>query len=623
MYKYLFLLSSVLAAPALAQDVDGDGVVEYATAAPPPMAEEVSTITVTATGLPLDVSQTGQPVSIISRDEIEAIQGADITRVLQRIPGVSTTRNGGAGGFTGVRVRGAASEQLLVLIDGVKVNDVASPGGGFDFGNLLAGEIERIELLRGPNSVAWGADAMGGVMNLTTRAPDGVTASAEYGARETVYTTLGGGVRTDVLELGLTGSYYDTEGFSAAADGTEDDGYRQYQVTGRARYRVTDLFSIVANGRYADSKLEQDGYPAPAYMFADTSDLQDTSEWSGRIGAEYLGDRLSLRAGYALSDTERTYTGESYGDFPYATKGRAERAEIFGQYALAGPVRLDFGADREWSEFEDSGTTEDASINSGHAMLGIYLPFASVAAGARYDDHSTFGDEWTFGANAAFSIASDLRVRASYGEGFKVPSLYQLYSFYGDTSLQPETSKGYDIGLEKGRRDGTFFAGVSLFRRDSRNLIDFDLVSYSYYNIGKARSEGVELELGARPSDNLRAGLVYTYVKSTDRTAGGIYEGNDLNRRPRNTVTASLDWTAPVAGVALGGDIRMVGDSFDDRGEWTRLDGYQTVDLRASLPLGAVEVFGRVENVFDEGYETVAGYNTAGRSAYVGARLSI
>ena len=216
-----------------------------------------------------------------------------------------------------------------------------------------------------------------------------------------------------------------------------------------------------------------------------------------------------------------------------------------------------------------------------------------------------------------------LRVRASYGEGFKVPSLYQLYSFYGDTSLQPETSKGYDIGLEKGRRDGTFFAGVSLFRRDSRNLIDFDLVSYSYYNIGKARSEGVELELGARPSDNLRAGLVYTYVKSTDRTAGGIYEGNDLNRRPRNTVTASLDWTAPVAGVALGGDIRMVGDSFDDRGEWTRLDGYQTVDLRASLPLGAVEVFGRVENVFDEGYETVAGYNTAGRSAYVGARLSI
>ncbi|WP_144095573.1 TonB-dependent receptor plug domain-containing protein [Croceicoccus sediminis] len=621
MYKYLFLLSSVLAAPALAQDADGE--IEYATAAPPPMVEEVSTITVTATGLPIDVSQTGQPISIISRDEIESVQGPDLSRVLQRMPGVTATRNGGAGGFTGVRVRGAASEQLLVLIDGVKVNDAASPGGGFDFGNLLAGEIEQIELLRGPNSVAWGADAMGGVMNLTTRAPDGIVASAEYGARDSVYTTLGGGIRGDAFEMGVTGSYYDTDGFSAARSGTEDDGYRQYQVTGRARYRLTDILSIVANGRYADSRLEQDGYPAPTYAFADTADLQDTSEWSGRIGAEYRGDRLSLRAGYALSDTERTYTGQSYGDFPYATKGRTERAEVFGQYALAGPVRLDFGADREWSEFEDSGTTRDASINSGHAMLGIYLPFASVSAGARYDDHSTFGDEWTFGANAAVSIAADLRVRASYGEGFKVPSLYQLYSFYGDTGLNPETSKGYDIGLEKGYRDGPFFAGVSLFRRDSRNLIDFDLVSYSYYNIGKARSEGVEIELGARPSDNLRAGLVYTYVESTDRTPGGVYEGNDLNRRPRHAMTASLDWTAPFAGIALGTDIRMVGDSFDDRGEWTRLDGYQTVDLRGSVPLGTVELFGRVENLFDAGYETVAGYGTAGRSAYVGARLSI
>lgn len=624
MRKHLFLVSSAVLVPsafgqpAFAQE---GAPVEYAAAAPAAI-DDGDSIVVVATGLPLDVTQTGQPVSVIGRDEIDAVQGADITRVLARLPGTTLTRNGGQGGFTGVRVRGAASEQLLVLIDGVKVNDVAAPGGGFDFGNVLAGGVERIELLRGPNSVVWGSDAMGGVMNLTTRAPDGIVASGEYGSRDTAYATLGGGVRSGALEAGITGSYYDTDGFSAAKSGEEDDGYRQWQVSGRARYAVGPAFALVANARYADSKLEQDGYPAPDYLFADTADLQDTEEWSGRIGAEYLGNRLSLRGGYALSDTERVYSGETYGDYPYATSGRAERAELFGQYALAGPLRLDFGGDREWVSFEDSGTSKDTTITSGHAMIGWYTPFATLAVGARYDDHSLFGEEWTFGANGSVRLGADLRLRASYGEGFKAPTLYQLYSFYGDTELAPETSKGYDVGIEKGARDGAFFAGVSLFRRDSRNLIDFDLVDSVYYNIGKARAEGVEVELSARPSDAWRTGVVYTYVKATDRTGGSFYEGNDLNRRPRHALTANVDWTAPF-GLALGADLRLVGDSFDDRGEFVALDGYETVDLRASLPVGGVELYGRVENVFDAGYETVAGYDTAGRSAFIGARVRL
>ncbi|HEX2794800.1 MAG TPA: TonB-dependent receptor [Croceicoccus sp.] len=633
--KTLLLSSVLVSAAALsplaahAQDGAGGGAdydpsIAYAEAMPATEASDA--IVVVATGIPIDVSETAQPISVIGLDEIASVQGPDLTRVLQRLPGTSISRNGGVGSFTGLRVRGASAEQLLVLIDGVKVNDVAAPGGGFDFGNVLAGNIERIELLRGPNSVIWGSDAIGGVMNLTTRVANGVFASGEYGSDETVHATIGGGVRFDALEAGISGSYMTSDGYSAARAGSEDDGFRQWQVTGRACYVLDDALALVANARYADGRLDQDGYPAPLYAFGDTDDVQDTMEQSGRVGFEYNGEALTLRGGLARSKTERVYSGESYVWYEngvYVTDGRADRAELFGQYRLVGPIRLDFGVDREWTRFEDEGATHKARTNSGHAMLGFYTPVATLAAGARYADHSRFGGEWTFGANGAVRLASDLRLRASYGEGFKAPSLYQLYSlYYGDLGLQPETSKGYDVGVEKGSRADRFFAAVSLFRRDSRNLIDFNLTSYLYYNIGKARAEGVEVELAARPSDRWRTGLVYSYVEASDRTAGSIYEGNDLNRRPRHAVTASVDWATPF-GVELGADARMVGDAFDDRGELVRLDGYETVDLRAEVPLGPVELYGRVENLFDAGYETTAGYNAGGRSAYVGARLKL
>lgn len=616
MRKFLFAAVSTfaIAAPAMAQD---DGQIVFAD-------DVVESITVTATGLDIPVNETGQPVTIVDLSEIQSVQGPDLTRVLRRLPGVTFSRNGGAGGFTGVRVRGAGSEQMLVLVDGVKVNDTGAPGGGFDFGNLLAGNVERIELLRGPNSVIWGSDAMGGVMNVSTRLTDGIAAAGEYGSNDTVYGTLSAGLAGDRAEAGVTGSFYDTDGYSASANGTEPDGFRQWQVTGRGRYWLADGLALNANGRYAEGKLEQDGYEWVApYAFIDTHDLQDTREWSGRVGADYAGEKLTLRAGYSISDTRRLYTGESYGDYPYETKGRLRRAELFGRYDLTDALAVDFGADREWSRFADSGVTKSLTLTSGHGQVSWSGPVFRLAAGTRYDDHEFFGSEWTFGANGAVELGSDIRLRASYGEGFKAPTLYQLFSYYGDTTLSPERSRGYDVGIEKGRRDGPFFASASLFRRDSRDLIDFDLTNWVYYNIGKARAEGGELELRSSPVDALQLGLVWSYVVTEDRTSGSYYEGFDLNRRPRHAVTVSVDWQTPV-GLMLGSDVRLVGDSYDDRANSVPLDGYVTVDLRASMPLSdAIEIYGRVENLFDAGYETVATYNTGGRAAYAGARLRL
>lgn len=621
MRKVLFLLSCAVAAPAAAEDggyggfIDGLSVPDWS-------------ITVVARGYESHVREVAQPITVIPEHLLDDVQGPDLARVLQRAPGVTLTRNGGLGGFTGVRLRGAASEQVLVLVDGVRVADVAAPGGGFDFGNMLAGGLSKVEILRGPNSVVWGSDAIAGVINLTTRAPDGMTASAEYGGDEALTATLGGGIRRERLELGLTGSFHDSDGFSQAASGSEHDGFRQWQVTGRGKAEIAPEFWLTANGRYATGELDLDGYPPPDYAFSDTDERQDTREWSGRIGGRLRAFGLRLDGGYAVSDTLREYRDLSFGGEPYyTTQGRSERAELFGRTFLGAPeLAVDFGASREWTRFDDSGTAERATITGVHVMPGWYGPRLTLAAGLRYDDHSRFGHAWTFGAHGAVEPVDGLRLRAGYGEGFKAPSLFQSQSaLYGNPALDPERSKAWDAGLEW--RRGTFNAGLSAFRRDSENLIDYvfcgtdfacaDYPFGTYDNVGRARAEGFELELGAQVGDRIRTGAAYSYVETEDRTPGSFTQGNDLPRRPRHALTVTADWAGPVE---LGADVRLVGDSFDDRWQTTRLDGYVTADLRASVPFGRVELFGRVENVFDAGYRTVAGYNTAGRSAYLGAR---
>ena len=395
--------------------------------------------------------------------------------------------------------------------------------------------------------------------------------------------------------------------------------------------------SLNAAGRYADAELEIDGFPAPAFSFADTLERQDQREISGRIGADYVGDILTLRGGLALTDISRDLVDEALGPEPYyRTDGQSVRAEGFGRVRLPGTFAVDFGGDYEWSEFRtDDGFAANegsAELRSVHALIGHYGARLTIAGGARFDDHSRFGGEWSLGANAAYAIAPDLRLRASYGEGFKVPTLFQLLSDFGNSALQPERSTSYDAGLEYGSRDKAFLA-VTAFRRDSEDLIDFVSCFGSaapictgrpfgtYDNTGRARAQGIEVEGSVAPDANTRFGLVYSYIDTENRTPGSSARGNELARRPAHALTVSADWQTPV-GLVVGGDIRLVGDSFDDAANLVPLDGYALADVRASFPFGNnFELFGRVENVTDANYVEVAGYATQGRAAYIGARL--
>ncbi|MWV28374.1 TonB-dependent receptor domain-containing protein [Aurantiacibacter rhizosphaerae] len=616
MHKYLFLGVSLaaVATPALAQDE--------------------AAITVTATGTRIEVEDTGQAVTVIGMEEIEAVQGADLTRILERAPGVTISRNGGIGSFTAVRIRGSQAEQVLTVIDGVRVADVAAPSGGFDYGNLLSLDLDKLEILRGSNSTIWGSDAIGGVVVASTRAQSGLRASAEYGARDTFSTVVSGGLSdAETGFLGLSGTWFSTDGFSAAEAGTEADGFHQWALNGHARYYLSDRFEVFARSRYAEGELDIDGFPAPTFTLADTDDVQETRQLTGSTGAVYDTGSLFVSAAYSFADTDRDNLAGS-GAQTFTSKGRSDRLELRGEWRPIGPLLLHFGAENEWTSYEtlfDVG--EDTRSTGAYVQGGIEWNAISGHIGLRVDDHADFGTAVSFGADASYEVSPGWRVRASVGEGFKAPTLFQLYSDYGNLTLDPEQSTSFDLGLAYGERTmdrRPVYGAVTLFQRNTDNQIEFascfgrtdgictNRPFGTYDNITRSRARGVEAELWARPADTVTLGALYAFTDAENRDTGLM-----LARRPRHaaTVTAEL---RPVETVMLGADLRIVSGSFDDAFNSVRLDGYETFTLRGSWDVSErVQLFGRIENLWDEEYQTAAGYGTAGRGAHIGARLAL
>ncbi|MGX7895700.1 TonB-dependent receptor plug domain-containing protein [Tsuneonella sp. HG222] len=622
MRKILFLFALTGAYPALGQDggqpivLSGERTVDE------------TSITVTATGVRSEVEDTGQAVSVIGRAEIEEVQGADVVRVLERVPGVTYSRNGAPGGFTGLRVRGADAEQLVVVVDGIRQMDPAAPAGGFDFGNLAAGTLEKIELLRGSNSTIWGSDAIGGVLVASTRAESGLRGSGEYGADDSAYLTASGGIGGPGGFLGGSAGWYRTDGFSSAAGGSEADGFDQAEGNAQGRLYLSDVFEVFARGRYARGRLDLDGFVGFSPIPVDTAEYQVTRQWSGAAGAVYDSGVLYVAGDFSLADTERENFNPAAGAAPgYTTDGTSRRLALRGEWRAIGPLLVDFGASREWSRFStlfDPART--TAITGAYAQLGIEFGAISGHLGARQDDHRDFGGATSLGADISWEAAPDLRLRASIGEGFKAPSLFQLHSDFGNPALRPERSTGGDLGLAWKRRGDTRHAGLTLFRRESENLIGFVSCFGSttgicanrpfgtYANIGRARSQGFELEAGFEPVAGLGLSAAYAFVDSEDRATG-----KPLARRPRHAATLSGEWAS--GKLSLGADLRLVSSSFDDAAGTVRLEGYEVATLRAAWDLGPVELFGRVENLFDERYQTAAGYGTQGRAAFVGVRL--
>lgn len=598
-------------------------------------------IVVTAARAPQSAVETGQAVAVLDRDLIEQRQSVIVSDLLAQTPGVAVSRNGGVGGFTGVRIRGAEAEQTLVLIDGVKVNDPSSPGGGFDFANLLADNIARIEVLRGPNSVPWGSQAIGGVVNIITARPTAepmLTVRVEGGSFGTAQAVANGSFTAGPVAASLGGGYFTTDGISAARVGTERDGYERYAANGRIEVALTDSIAIDLRGYFDHGRTDLDGgFP----HLIDTPDFSTIQELFGYAGvrATFLDGRFVNRAAFTIGDVNRDNFDPSFGSAPsFIARGRVERFEYQGDLKATDWARIVFGAESERSRFGDGASVFRTGIDSFWGEL-IVKPVAplTLTGGIRYDDHRDFGGHTTFGGNAALDLGATI-VRASYAEGFKAPTLFQLRSDFGNPALQPETARSVDVGVEQRLIGDALSGSVTWFHRRTRNQIDFtpcraDIAICAdgarpfgtYDNIARARASGVEVAFDLRPTDTLRINAAYTYVDAENRTPGNPDFGKALLRRPKSSVALNADWRAPF-GLSLGGTLRQVSDSADRNafGERVRLDGYVLADLRAAYPVSErFEIYGRIVNLFDARYETVLDYNTPGRAAFAGVRVKL
>jgi len=279
-----------------------------------------------------------------------------------------------------------------------------------------------------------------------------------------------------------------------------------------------------------------------------------------------------------------------------------------------------FGAEHERSRFTD-GFSPARTRYSGAYTQAILDPLTdlTVTAGARIDDHRSYGSKTTFSANAVWRPTPQMIVRAAYGEGFKAPTLFQLFSFFGDPALQPEEANSRELGIEQSALGGRLRFGATAYRRLTRNMIDFDLLAYRYNNILNNRAKGVEAFLEVRPDDRVTIGANYSYTDSKGRQDSAARYSRRI-RVPVHSLNLSADWNGADR-LKLGADIRLASDSLDGFGGSVRMDGYVLIALRAAWRLNDnIEIYGRIENAGDTRYETVAGYGSYGRTAFIGVR---
>lgn len=612
-------------------------------------AREIIVTAATRTEQSLD--KVGQTVSVIDLAEIERRQTQNVADILRTIPGVTIARNGTIGGVASVFIRGAESDQTVALIDGVKLNDPSSVGGGFNFGNLMTGNIERIEVLRGSQSVLWGSQAIAGVVNMVTRRPTEelqVNARGEYGFRDTVNLVANASGKAGPLSASVGAGWFRTDGISNFAEsrgGVERDGYENFGANANFNLAISEAISLDARGWYSRGTLNLDGFAPPTFAFGDVNEEGITRELVGYTGLNValFDGRFRNRIGFALTDTKRRNTAL---DGPPAEtfrgEGRNERLEYQGIVDIAKGWEVTFGLEQEISRFNSSSfggpeARARARLYSGYAqVVGTITEGFTITGGVRHDDHDRFGGATTFGASAVYNLAATgTTVRASYAEGFKVPSLFQLFSNFGNTTLQPERSQGWDAGITQSLVDGRLELSATYFQRDSEDLILFigcrapftgictNRPFGTYDNVGLARARGAEFAVTMRPTDSLSVQVTHGYVDSRNRAAGTANFDRRLPRRPENATSLLVDYRWPF-GLETGFTLTNVSAAFENAANTLRLPGYTLGDIRAMMPLGKkLELTARIENLFDESYETALNFGQMPRAGYVGVRVKM
>ena len=583
-------------------------------------ATDVDEVIITATRVPAIVAET-PGARVIDEETIEQRGAVFAADILADVPGLSVTRSGAFSGPATVRIRGAHPGKTLVLVDGAVVNDAADIDGAFDFTGFDLGDVERIEVLSGPQSSLWGSSAIGGVISFTTRELDGIRAEAEAGSFDTVRARLAGGVANDRYAVGAFVSHFDTDGISAAdqADGnTEADGATITTLGANGRYSFSPAVTLEGRVRYNETDADIDGFPAPTYALTDTDDSIAREQLSGfgRLTIQALG--LDHQFSVSASDLTR----QSFSDFPstFEADRQVYRWQASGESA-GGRVTYAFGAEHEDATGAlSSGITEELSTTSVFATARFDLSDRfSLTGGLRQDDTDDFGDATTGRLSAAYELGGGFILSGAWGTGFKTPTVSQAvcdfcFSTEPYPDLRPEHADGYEAALGWRSADRRLEGRVTVYRLD----VEDQIVWFSgggggvYANVDETRTDGVEVEGRADLPAGFELSVAYAWTDAVDAT-----DGSRLLRVPEHAASATLGWTGERLTGAL--TVRSESDMLDSGGE---RDGFVTANLNAGWALTEqVSLTARVENLADEHYQQLLGYGEPGRSGYVGVRL--
>ena len=606
----------------------------------------VPPIVVSVSRVETDASSVASAVTVVTREQIESRQLGTVLEALQSVPGVSLVRTGGPGGSTSVFLRGASSAHALVLVDGIEVNDPSAPTGGYDLATLGTDGIERIEVLRGPQSTIHGSSAMGGVVNVITRRGEGrprMEVRAEGGAHETANGSLavlgaGGG-----WSWAATASRRTTDGISAAPEdlgNEEPDGSRTTALELRVE-REAGPFRLALVGHVDDTDTDLDA-AGPTGDDPNRRLTDRETAWK----AEALSGRAEDRWRSAISISYASHDRASLDD-PDPARADSERGAFDGSawklawvndVEVSQTVRLVGGAETEreraattfrsdgpFGPFESELTERTARTSGVFGELRVEPGGGlSIAAGARLDDHDRFGAVTTARLAPAVSIAATgSRLRATWGSGFRAPSLFQLFDpQFGAPDLEAERSRGWDAGIDQTLANGRARISATWFSTRFDDLIAFALEGYR--NEEEASTRGLEVDATALLAREVRLDAAYTWTRA--EAESGPEAGLPLIRRPRHQGSLDAVWS-PARGPEIALGTRWVGEREDldfaaFPAERVRLDAYAVWRLAVAWDaLESLRLFGRIENIFDTDYEEVLDFGTIGRSAYIGATV--
>lgn len=600
----LVCMSGAVAGSASAEEEGSDSV----TRSPFRLNEVV----VTADRTAQDNRQSGSSITVITAEDVEKRHVNSVLELLRDVPGVVVTTSGGLGTATSIRIRGANDVHTLVLLDGVRIH--SNTLGSAQLQNLTTDNIDRIEIVRGPQSTLYGSDAMGGVIQIFTKKGTGNHSSISYegGSFNTNQVRVATTTSSERQSISLAGSWLELDGYSRFNErrgAIENDGDRN--KTASVSYRsALPLFDVGVNLRYSDGKIDIDPSTKDnTSQFSRSRDYVLALDLSRELGEHWMHTAT-------LTGFQDDLEGNTGSDFRIISTTRAAKWQ--SELRLNGGHKIIGGFESEQLSGENRGFFSKSTINNAVYLEGIfnYHDLLYLTLGGRNDNHSAFGDHSTWRATATYNGFQNTRLFSSFGTGFKAPTFNQLYyPGIGNATLQPEESQGWDAGIEHLFAE-RFLLTATYFENRFENLIEFAAPTFVAVNTSRAATNGMEFSGKLSITDHLALDAQYTYLEARDDISH-----LRLQRRPRNIVSAHLGYN-PTPSWAFDVYYRNVGPSFSATGEKNRVDGFDLLAAAISYTWRDRHKFWvRGENLLDTEYEEVFDFGTPGASFYGGYEL--